>query len=141
VRKVRHLRRDFGLQLTQTVAAFFDKMRSNLLDSDREWTHKMKCRNQESEQSGRNGGAAVLTTTRLLTLTAGANGPDQHTRDESHSRRAHLKGVLAVLYGEPDTSRFLAAVQRLKKQQRQRERLTRQAKQRVRAALRKMREC
>jgi hypothetical protein len=51
------------------------------------------------------------------------------------------KGVLAVLYGEPDTTRFLAALQRLKKQQRQRERLTRRAKQRVRAALRKMREC
>ncbi len=46
-----------------------------------------------------------------------------------------------MIYGEPDTTRFLAAVQRLKKQQRQRERLTRRAKQRVRAALRKMREC
>ena len=46
-----------------------------------------------------------------------------------------------MIYGEPETSRFLAAVQRLKRQQRKRERLTRQAKQRVRAALRKMREC
>jgi hypothetical protein len=46
-----------------------------------------------------------------------------------------------VLYGEPETSRFLAAVQRIKKQQRQKERQTRQAKQRVRSALRKMREC
>jgi hypothetical protein len=46
-----------------------------------------------------------------------------------------------MIYGEPETSRFLAAVQRLKRLQRKRERQTRQAKQRVRAALRKMREC
>jgi hypothetical protein len=46
-----------------------------------------------------------------------------------------------MIYGEPETSRFLAAVQRLKRQQRRKERLTRQAKQRVRAVLRKMREC
>jgi hypothetical protein len=55
--------------------------------------------------------------------------------------RPIAKGGLAVLFGEPDTSRFLAAVQRLKRQQRKRERQTRQAKQRVRAALRKIREC
>jgi hypothetical protein len=46
-----------------------------------------------------------------------------------------------VLYGEPETSRFLAAVQRLKRRQRLKERQTRQAKQRVRAVLRKMRHC
>lgn len=46
-----------------------------------------------------------------------------------------------MIYGEPETSRFLAAVQRIKRQQRKKERLTRQAKQRVRAMLRKMREC
>jgi hypothetical protein len=46
-----------------------------------------------------------------------------------------------MIYGEPETLRFLAAVQRLKRLQRKRERQTRQAKQRVRAALRKMREC
>jgi hypothetical protein len=46
-----------------------------------------------------------------------------------------------MLYGEPETSRFLAALQRLKKQQRQREQQTRAAKQRVRAALRKLRGC
>jgi hypothetical protein len=46
-----------------------------------------------------------------------------------------------VLYGEPETSRFLAAVQRIKKQQRQKARQTRQAKQRLRSVLRKMREC
>jgi hypothetical protein len=67
--------------------------------------------------------------------------PQTAPRDPPHLRRRFLKGVLAVIYGEPDTSRFLAAVQRLKKQQLKRERMTRQAKQRVRAALRKMREC
>ena len=46
-----------------------------------------------------------------------------------------------MLYGEPETSRFLAALQRLKRQQRRKERQTRLAKQRVRAVLRKMREC
>jgi hypothetical protein len=45
-----------------------------------------------------------------------------------------------MLYGEPETTRFLAAVRRLKRMQRKRERQTRLAKQRVRAALRKMRE-
>jgi hypothetical protein len=52
-----------------------------------------------------------------------------------------VKGELAVLFGEPETARFLAALERLKRQQRKRERLTRLAKQRVRAALRKIREC
>ena len=46
-----------------------------------------------------------------------------------------------MLFGEPETSRFLAAVQRMKRQQRRKEKLTRTAKQRVRAVLRKMREC
>ena len=46
-----------------------------------------------------------------------------------------------MLYGEPETSRFLAAVQRFKKQQRRKQMQTRQAKQRVRAVLRKMRDC
>ena len=44
-----------------------------------------------------------------------------------------------MIFGEPETPRFLAALQRLKKQQRKKERLTRLAKQRVRVALRKMR--
>ena len=51
------------------------------------------------------------------------------------------KGEDSVLYGEPETSRFLAAVQRIKKKQRRKAELTRQAKQRVRSVLRKMREC
>ncbi len=46
-----------------------------------------------------------------------------------------------MIYGEPETSRFLAAVRRLKRRQRRQERQTRMAKQRVRSALRKMREC
>jgi hypothetical protein len=45
-----------------------------------------------------------------------------------------------MLYGEPETARFLAAVQRMKRERRRKERQTRLAKQRVRAALRKMRE-
>jgi hypothetical protein len=52
-----------------------------------------------------------------------------------------VKGAVAVIYGEPETPRFLVAVQRLKRQLRRKERQTRLAKQRVRAALRKMREC
>jgi len=46
-----------------------------------------------------------------------------------------------MIYGEPETSRFLAAVQRIKREQRRKARRTRLAKQRVRAVLRKMREC
>lgn len=46
-----------------------------------------------------------------------------------------------MIYGEPETLRFLAAVQRLKRQQRRKVRQTRLAKQRVRAVLRKIREC
>jgi hypothetical protein len=46
-----------------------------------------------------------------------------------------------MIFGEPETSRFLAAVQRLKRQQRRKVRQTRLAKLRVRAVLRKMREC
>ena len=46
-----------------------------------------------------------------------------------------------MIYGEPETPRFLAAVLRLKLLQRRKERQTRLAKQRVRLALRKMREC
>jgi hypothetical protein len=47
----------------------------------------------------------------------------------------------AMLYGEPETVRFLAAVQRLKRQMRRKERQTKQAKQRVREVLRKLRSC
>jgi len=46
-----------------------------------------------------------------------------------------------VLFREPETARFLAAVERLKRLRRREERQTRQAKQRVRAALRKIRDC
>ena len=54
--------------------------------------------------------------------------------------RTGPKGVFAMLYGEPETARFLAAVQRLKRQRRRKDRQTRLAKQRVRAVLRKMRD-
>jgi hypothetical protein len=45
-----------------------------------------------------------------------------------------------MLYGEPETARFLAAVQRLKRQRQLKRRQTLQAKQRVRTALRQKRE-
>ena len=45
-----------------------------------------------------------------------------------------------MLYGEPETARFLEAVQRLKRQQRRKNRETRLAKQRIRMVLRKMRD-
>jgi hypothetical protein len=45
-----------------------------------------------------------------------------------------------MLYGEPETARFLVAVQRLKRLQRHKERLTRLAKQRARTVLRKTRD-
>jgi hypothetical protein len=51
------------------------------------------------------------------------------------------KELGAVIYGEPETGRFLAAVQRLKERQQRRDRQTKRAKQKVRAALRKMRAC
>jgi hypothetical protein len=44
-----------------------------------------------------------------------------------------------VIYGEPETARFLAAVRRLKRQRLRKEQRTRRAKQLVRAVLRKMR--
>jgi hypothetical protein len=46
-----------------------------------------------------------------------------------------------MVYGEPETSRFLAAVERLKLAKQRKKRQTREAKQRVRATLRKLREC
>jgi hypothetical protein len=45
-----------------------------------------------------------------------------------------------MIYGEPETTRFLAVVQRLKREQRRKALQTRLAKQRVRAVLRKMRD-
>jgi hypothetical protein len=45
-----------------------------------------------------------------------------------------------MIYGEPETLRFLAAVQRIKRLQQRKERRTQRAKQRVRAVLRKMRD-
>jgi hypothetical protein len=56
-----------------------------------------------------------------------------------HPRPVVPKGAVGVLYGEPDAPRFLAAVQRLKREQRKREQRTRQVKQRLRVRLRKMR--
>jgi hypothetical protein len=63
----------------------------------------------------------------------------QPARSIPESRAGVPKGAVAMIYGEPETPRFLAALQRLKRQQRKKERQTRLAKQRVRVALRKMR--
>jgi len=52
-----------------------------------------------------------------------------------------VKGALVVIFGEPETARFLAAVQRVKQRRRRKQQQTLKAKQRVRAALRKVREC
>jgi len=46
-----------------------------------------------------------------------------------------------MIYGEPETSRFLAAVERLKQARKLKQRQTRQAKERIRATLRKIRDC
>ena len=46
-----------------------------------------------------------------------------------------------MIFGEPETLRFLAAVQRLKRRQRRKEKQTREAKQRIRTVLRKLRAC
>jgi hypothetical protein len=51
-----------------------------------------------------------------------------------------LKGDPGVLYGESESTRFLAAVRRIKEQLRRQEKKTRQAKQKVKLALRKLRE-
>jgi len=50
------------------------------------------------------------------------------------------KGAVMV-YGEPETARFLAAVQRLKRQQLRKEKTTRETKQKLRSVLRKLRAC
>lgn len=68
--------------------------------------------------------------------------PDANGCNASPRARPSLsKGAVQMIFGEPETSRFLEAVQRLKLQQRKREKQTRQAKQRVREALRKLRDC
>jgi hypothetical protein len=46
-----------------------------------------------------------------------------------------------VIYGEPETPRFLAAVQRLKEHKQKQQQQTRQARQRLRLVLRKRRAC
>jgi hypothetical protein len=67
-------------------------------------------------------------------------------RDEATERRAppyclSRKEPAAVIYGEPEAIKFLVAVQRLKLQRMRRERLAKLAKQKARAALRKLRPC
>lgn len=54
-------------------------------------------------------------------------------------RRRVRKEQVAVIYGEPETVRFLAALRQLKLQRLRKDRATKQAKQKVRAVLRKIR--
>jgi hypothetical protein len=58
---------------------------------------------------------------------------------EAGRAAADAKEQVTVIYGEPETMRFLTAVRRLKQQQLRKDRATRQAKQKVRAVLRKIR--
>jgi len=51
------------------------------------------------------------------------------------------KGAIDVIFGEPETSRFLAAVARFKQHKRKQQQQTREARQRLRAVRRKIREC
>ena len=66
-------------------------------------------------------------------------GPWKVAETTAWPGRRSAKGDLAMIYGEPETTRFLAAVERLKQAKQRRVRQTRQAKQRVRATLRKAR--
>ena len=77
----------------------------------------------------------------VATKPSNRRGRPQRSEATRDGPLAIRKGGFAVIYGEPETPRFLAALQRLKRLQRKKERQTRLAKQRVRAALRKMREC
>jgi hypothetical protein len=59
--------------------------------------------------------------------------------DETAARAGAMKGCLVVLYDEPHTIRFLAAIERLKKKQLKAVRNLRLVKQRLRSQLRKLR--
>jgi hypothetical protein len=52
-----------------------------------------------------------------------------------------FRGRFTVIFGEPETARFLAMVERIKRMQQVKLKRTRRAKQKARALLRKMREC
>ena len=52
-----------------------------------------------------------------------------------------LRGRFTVIFGEPETARFLAVIERLKRLRIVKKKRTRRAKQKARAVLRKMREC
>jgi hypothetical protein len=59
--------------------------------------------------------------------------------EESAARVRIGKGGIVVLYDEPESSKFIALVQRLKRRQERTARQTRQTKQRLRLVLRKLR--
>src|SRR5438093_72580 len=89
------------------------------------------------------------TTARLLRARGTARtGANPHRpccpgmpRTPKRPGTALAKGAIAVIYGEPETPRFLAAVQRIKRHKQKQQRQTRLACQRLRAALRKLRLC
>ena len=85
-----------------------------------------------------------LTRAHAIDTTKGKSVCDD--RNWATERRAPPRWVLrkepaAVIYGEPETPRFLAAVQRIKRHKQKQQRQTRLACQRLRAALRKLRLC
>jgi hypothetical protein len=115
-------------------------VRHKVLDSAARRSHKMEGEQRRLSsrfRAGMNvGGRPVVTAI----PRGGAAEPRQYERPWA-GRVEIAKGAVAMIYGEPETPRFLAALQRLKRAQRKKARQTRQAKQRVRATLRKMREC
>src|SRR5438034_8698417 len=83
-----------------------------------------------------------LTRAHAIDTTKGKSVCDD--RNWATERRAPPHWVLrkepaAVIYGEPEAVKFLLAVRRLKLQRLRRERLEKLAKQKARAALRKLR--
>lgn len=66
---------------------------------------------------------------------------DRYGCREARCRRIPCRRRLTVIFGEPETARFLAVVQRIKRLHRVKLKRTRLAKQKARAVLRKMREC
>ena len=73
-----------------------------------------------------------------------AGGFDAGTRlangGVGRSLTERMERMVAMIYGAPETPRFLAAVQRLKREQHRKAQQTRLAKQRVRLMLRKLRD-
>jgi len=127
-----------GLSGRGETSNFFKKF----LDRVAARTHKIKWRaNHEGPLSRERYRGQHRKDGPHTTTPASPGSPRHRTEAREIQVESVRKESVAVIFGEPETTRFLAAVQRLKREQRKRERLTRQAKQRVRQALRKMRAC